>query len=124
MEITKHILEDSIAIAKAQGAVRIREIHLALGAFCGLVPACIQMYMDVLAKGTMAEEVKIIAHSIPLRVECLDCHTVAQIDRHHIECPHCHSLRLKRLSGRECMIERLEVDIYGDQGLSSDHGVE
>ena len=82
------------------------------------------MYMDVLSQGTMAESVKIVSRSIPLRVECLDCHQIAQIDRRHIECPNCHSLRLKRLSGKECLIERLEVDVNGDQGLSPDHGVE
>lgn len=82
------------------------------------------MYLDVLAKDTIAEGAEICVRTIPLRVECLDCHTIAEIDRHHIECPKCHGLHLKRLSGGECMIESLEVDEDGNQSISSDHGVE
>ena len=99
LEITQHILADSIREAERHGAKAIREIRLAIGPFSGFVPECIQMYMDVLAEGTIA-----------LRVLCQDCGETSQIDRTHIECPHCHGLNLKRLSGNECMIESLEVD--------------
>ncbi|WP_075876509.1 hydrogenase maturation nickel metallochaperone HypA [Merdibacter massiliensis] len=124
LEITKHILDVSIQEAKVHHAQKITKIHLALGPFSGFVPECIQMYLDVLAKDTIAEGAEICVRTIPLRVECLDCHTIAEIDRHHIECPKCHGLHLKRLSGGECMIESLEVDEDGNQSISSDHGVE
>lgn len=114
MEITKHILQDSIRIAQAHKGKRITEIRLAIGPFSGFVAECIQMYLDVLAVGTIAQGAVIKARFVPLRVECLDCHRVSQIDRTHIECPHCHSLRLRRLSGNECMIESLEVEEDGD----------
>lgn len=68
------------------------------------------MYMDVLAEGTIAQGARIKTRIIPLRVLCQDCGETSQIDRTHIECPHCHGLNLKRLSGNECMIESLEVD--------------
>lgn len=110
LEITQHILADSIREAERHGAKAIREIRLAIGPFSGFVPECIQMYMDVLAEGTIAQGVRIKTRIIPLRVLCQDCGETAQIDRTHIECPHCHGLNLKRLSGNECMIESLEVD--------------
>ena len=48
LEITQHILADSIREAERHGAKAIREIRLAIGPFSGFVPECIQMYMDVL----------------------------------------------------------------------------
>ena len=110
LEITQHILADSIREAERHGAKAIREIRLAIGPFSGFVPECIQMYMDVLAEGTIAQGARIKTRIIPLRVLCQDCGETSQIDRTHIECPHCHGLTLKRLSGNECMIESLEVD--------------
>ena len=110
LEITQHILADSIREAERHGAKAIREIRLAIGPFSGFVPECIQMYMDVLAEGTIAQGVRIKTRIIPLRVLCQDCGETSQIDRTHIECPYCHGLNLKRLSGNECMIESLEVD--------------
>ena len=40
----------SLKAAQEQGASRIRAIRLSIGPFCGIVPECIQIYLDVLAK--------------------------------------------------------------------------
>lgn len=110
MEITTHILQDVLKIAKENDAKKVTSIHLALGPFCGFVPECIQMYMDVISQDTLCQGVKIITHFIPLKVRCLDCGKESEIDSHHIECPYCHGISLKRLSGKECMIESIEVE--------------
>ena len=124
LSITQHILDWALKEAKKLDAVRIRRIHLVLGPFCGIVPQCVQMYMELLAEGTIAEGVVIDADTLPLKVLCRDCGRESQITRRHIACPFCGSLRLKILSGKECLIDSLEVDTDGDQGPSSDHGME
>lgn len=111
LSITQSILEISLKAAAEQHATRIRAIRLKLGAFSGVVPECVQMYLDVLAKGTAAEGAKIEAVTVPLRVECRACGTISQIDRRHIACPACGSVDLHRLSGREFLVDSLEVDV-------------
>lgn len=110
LTITQSILDLSLKAAQQQGATRIRTIRLKMGPFSGVIPECVQMYLDVLAQGTPAEGAKIEAVTLPLRVACRDCGRESEITREHIQCPHCGSLRLKRLSGRECMVDSLEVD--------------
>ncbi len=110
LSITQSILDISLQAAEKQNASRIRVIRLQLGPFCGVVPECVQMYLDVLAKGTIAEGARIEVIEVPLRVQCLDCGRESDIDRRHIQCPACGSIRLKRLSGREFLVDSLEVD--------------
>ena len=110
LAVTEHILDIALKAAKEQNAVRIRAIRLCLGPFAGIVPECVQMYLDVLAKGTPAEGAKIKVTTVPLKVRCRDCGREGEIDRAHIACPFCGSLRLQRLSGREFLVESLEVD--------------
>lgn len=110
LSITQGILNISLQAAAEQHASRIREIRLRMGPFSGVVPECVQMYLDVLAKGTPAEDAKIKVTTVPLKVLCRDCGREGEIDRAHIACPYCGSLRLKRLSGNEFMVESLEVD--------------
>lgn len=110
MDITQHILQDVLKTAQDHQAKKITEITLALGPFCGFVPECIQMYMDVIAQDTIAQGVQIQVKEMPLKVLCNTCHQVSKIDRKHIECPHCHSIDLKRLSGKECVIESIKVE--------------
>lgn len=110
LAITQSILTISLRAAEEQHARRIRAIRLKLGAFSGVVPECVQLYLDVLAKGTIAEGARIEAERLPLRVRCNDCGQVSEIDRRHIACPACGSANLHRLSGREFLVDSLEVD--------------
>lgn len=110
LSITQSILNISLQAAAQQNASHIREIRLRMGPFSGVVPECVQMYLDVLAKGTPAEGAKIKVTTVPLEVLCRDCGRESEIERTHIACPHCGSMRLKRLSGKEFMVESLEVD--------------
>ena len=50
LEITQHILADSIREAERHGAKAIREIRLAIGPFSGFVPAVHPDVHDVLAE--------------------------------------------------------------------------
>lgn len=109
LSITEHILKYSVEEAKKQNASRILTIRLRIGSFSGIVPECIQMYCDLLAEGTIAEGVQIRATVIPTKVCCRECGKESEITPHSLCCPHCGSLKLKRLSGREFLIESLEV---------------
>ena len=124
LAVTEHILDIALKAAKEQNAVRIRSIRLCLGPFAGIVPECVQMYLDVLAKGTIAEGAAVEARMMPLKVLCRDCGRESEITRTHIACPFFGSLRLKTLSGKEFMVESLEVDTDGDQGASPGNGME
>ena len=51
LSITEHLLEDCLREAKRQNASRIRVIRLCIGELRGIVPDCIQIYLDMLATG-------------------------------------------------------------------------
>lgn len=114
LAVTQSILEYSLKEAEKRKAAKLKAIRLRMGPFTGLYPECIQMYLDVLAEGTIAEGARIEAEVLPLRVLCRDCEKESEITRKRIACPHCGSLRLKILSGKEFMIYSLEVEEDGD----------
>ena len=124
LSITEHLLEHCISEAKSRNASRIRVIRLCIGQLRGIVPDCIQIYLDMLSEGTVAEGARIEAEFLPVKVQCRDCGREGEITPHHLCCPHCGSLNLKLLSGKEFYIKSLEVDIDGDKSTASDHGLE
>ena len=75
LSITEHLLEDCIKSAKTQNAVRIRTIHLCIGQLRGIVPECIQLYLDMLSEGTIAQGAQIEAEFPPVKIRCRDCGT-------------------------------------------------
>ena len=101
------------------------------------MPDCIQIYLDMLAEGTIAEGARIESETLPVKVRCLNCGREGEITPHHLECSHCKSLRLKLLSGKEFYIKSLDIDIkeketertqeaniYGNKSTTSGHGME
>ena len=58
LSITQSILDISLQAAAQQNASHIREIRLRMGPFSGVVPECVQMYLDVLAKAPPPKEPK------------------------------------------------------------------
>lgn len=124
LSITEHLLDQCIREARAQGASRIRTIRLCIGQLKGIVPDCIQIYLDMLAEGTIAEGARIESETLPVRMHCMDCEKDGEITPHHLQCPHCGSMRLKLLSGKEFYIKSMEVDTDGDKDTTPDHGLE
>ena len=124
LSITEHLLADCIRNAEAQNASKIRVIHLCIGQLRGIVPDCIQIYLDMLSEGTIAEGARIEAEFPPVKVRCRDCQKEGEIIPHHLACPHCGSLRLKLLSGKEFYIKSMEVEIDGNNCTTSNHGLE
>lgn len=124
LSITEHLLDYCLKEAQKQGAVKIRVIRICVGRLKGIVPECIQVYLDMLSEGTIAEGARIEAHFLPVRVRCRDCGKEGEITPHSLKCPHCGSLRLQLLSGKEFYIKSMEVDTDGNKGTSSDYGLE
>lgn len=124
LSITEHLLDHCIREAKKRHAEKIRVIRLCIGQLNGLVPDCIQIYLDMLSEGTIAEGARIEAEFLPVKVRCRDCGLDGEITPHHLACPHCGSLRLQILSGKEFYIKSMEVDIDGDKSTAPDHGLE
>lgn len=124
LSITEHLLDHCIREAEAQNVSRIRTIRLCIGQLKGIVPDCIQIYLDMLSEGTIAEGAQIEAEFLPVKVLCRDCGKEGEITPHHLFCPHCGGLRLKILSGKEFYIKSMEVDINGNKSTASDYGLE
>ncbi len=124
LSITEHLLEDCIKSAREKNASKIRVIHLCIGQLRGIIPDCIQIYLDMLSEGTIAEGARIEAEYLPVKVLCRDCKKEGEISPGHLACPHCKSLKLKLLSGKEFYIKSMEVDIDGNQSTASDNGLE
>ena len=111
LAITQSILKIALDAAAGQHARRIRAIRLTLGPFSGVVPDCVQMYLDVLAKGTIAEGAKIEARTLPLRVQCRACGQISEIDRGTSPARRAAVRTCTGFSGREFLVESLEVDV-------------
>lgn len=110
LPVAQNILEIGLKHAREANAHKITKIHLVIGQFSSIIDDSILFYWDLISKGTLAEGSVITFKRIPAQFECLDCHATVDWDQIQGECPHCHSARLKLLTGTEFFIESIEVE--------------
>ena len=106
MDIMSIVLEH----ATEAGAARVKSINLTVGQLSGFVPECIELQMQILSKGTIAEGAGIAFNLPPASLHCRSCskdYNPRDID---VICPDCGSLQFDVLSGRECLVESIEVE--------------
>jgi len=110
LPVTEGILKTVLEAAKQAEAKRITEIYIKVGVLSGVVPACIQDYMDVIANGTAAEGARVIAEDAPIRILCRTCGAKSAVERGQKTCPACQSPDFKITAGWEVTVDRLRAE--------------
>jgi hydrogenase nickel incorporation protein HypA/HybF len=112
LQVTERILNIVLQHAAGQEVSRIVRIHLRVGALSDLEDEWIQHYFDYLSRGTLAEKAELAITRAPIVARCDACACSFEVKREALgsaTCPACGELRLALVSGREYLIENMEV---------------
>ncbi len=112
LSVTERILNVVLRHAAGHELSRIVRIHLRIGELSDLEDEWIQHYFDYLSRGTLAENAKLAITRAPIVVSCDACSRSFEVKRGELEsarCPDCGELRLALVSGREYVVENMEV---------------
>jgi hydrogenase nickel incorporation protein HypA/HybF len=102
------ILEEK---AREQRAVKVVRISLKVGMLAGVVPEFLQTAFDSYKLDTIAAEAVLEIISVPFRVKCRKCQSVAEKDDFVFICPACGSTELEVLEGTELLLDKLDLEV-------------
>lgn len=103
------IAESIIGILKEQTKGRVNSIKLKIGEMAGVVPSALEFSFQIASKGTMAEGAALYIEHVPITAKCDDCSKVFQIKGYCFECASCGGGNFKLITGRELLIEEIDV---------------
>ncbi len=110
LSITEEILRVSLENAYFERAKRILAIHIKIGEITGFNPESIQFYFSIISKGTIAENAELKMEVVPSSAKCLKCGKVYSIQERVLICPYCGDINSEILTGKDVIIETLEVE--------------
>jgi hydrogenase nickel incorporation protein HypA/HybF len=110
LAITQSMFEIVLKQAEQSNAKKVTKINLVIGELTGVVSDCIQFYMDIIAKGTVAEGVTVHVESVPATAKCLSCGKTFTVKEMEWKCPQCGEESLEVSGGKELFVESIEVD--------------
>jgi hydrogenase nickel incorporation protein HypA/HybF len=101
-------VQASINDGKLSG--KVKTIYLKVGKLTAVVPDYLTFMFSVLAEGGPLQGVKVQVQDVAVRGACSACGWEDVIDEPKFLCPRCDSGELQILSGRELLIEAVEVE--------------
>jgi hydrogenase nickel incorporation protein HypA/HybF len=112
LAVTKSILQLALDHAEKNGGKEVLSIYLIIGEMRNLEEDWIQRYFDHISAGTAAEHAVIKVKKVPIKFLCEECGTQFSGDLREdkkLLCPHCNSFEYDLVSGRELIVEKLEI---------------
>jgi hydrogenase nickel incorporation protein HypA/HybF len=106
------IAEDMFrVIEKALGCRReLCTVTLVLGPLSGVSGEALRFCFGEVASSRGFGRPELVIRRTPARIECSDCGLGYEAEDFYDGCPSCGSLNRRILSGRECMVESVEIE--------------
>ena len=114
LAVTEGILNIAVQHASRAGAVRVTGLNLVIGQLASIVDDSVQFYWDMISEGTICAGAQLHFERRPATLKCLDCDQAYALDGVLTDCPNCHSVRIKVMTGEEFFVESIEIEAASD----------
>ena len=95
--------------ARDSGATRIHELKMQIGAMSSVAAESLEFAFEVIRKGTMAEEARLVIEKVPLSAWCEPCGKEFQAEDYSLQCKDCGHVSNDIRHGRELALVSMEV---------------
>lgn len=103
------ILETVERVARKNGSSQIVAIRLQIGEFTCIQPDMLKFCLETLAEDTIAKGATVSIDRVKTRAVCNVCNAEFEVCDTEFKCPECSSSDIVLVSGRELLIESIEV---------------
>jgi hydrogenase nickel incorporation protein HypA/HybF len=112
LSVAQSILEIAVVKARVEGAARITNIRVVIGALTTYVDDSLRFYWDSIAEGTLAAGSTIEFVHRPGLLGCLSCDAQFSTTEADFQCPECGGLWTQPLDGEDCYVDAIDVDLH------------
>jgi len=110
LAITQSMLEIVLKQAEQAHAKKVTKINLVIGDMTGVVSDSVQFYLDILTKETIAEGAVVSFTMVPSQAKCRTCNQTFELKEFDWTCPNCQGNIIDVISGKELLVESIEVE--------------
>lgn len=108
--ITQQIIQIASDQAKENDALTIKRISLVVGEYSGFISDSIQMYFDIISKGTLCEGAVLEVENIKARWRCPACEIDFIRTPLSFACPECGQDAEPTAIGKEFYVKSIEIE--------------
>lgn len=110
LSITDSLLKTACEYAQKNRAKRVTTLNLVIGELSGVMDDSVQFYWDMISENTLCEKALLKFDKRKAIMHCGECSVEFEMDGELTPCPKCGSMNLKILSGREFLLDSIEIE--------------
>ncbi len=110
LSIAENILKIVESNISGYNFEKVKTINLKVGKLTAVVSTALVFAFEVLSSGTVFENAKINIREMPIKIICKVCKVEKEIENYHFVCPTCESENIEIISGRELLVEDVEIE--------------
>jgi hydrogenase nickel incorporation protein HypA/HybF len=110
MSVAKDIIDIVQQQVSQNSGGKVTWVKLKIGNLSGVVSDSLEFCFNVLKEGTPLDKAKLLVESVPVQGKCRDCGRTFNEDNYLFHCPHCNSIQVDILAGRELQVVEFEMD--------------
>lgn len=107
MSLAENILQIVEGAALDQGLQRVTEVRLEIGTLSGVEPEALRLCLEIVFKGSLAEEARVELIEIVGKGWCLSCQTEVTLHALYDPCPQCGKHPVQVTGGSEMRVKDL-----------------
>ncbi len=107
--VTQRILQIAVKTANENHASKVTKISLVVGEQSGFIGESIQMYFDILSRGTVAEGAEVIIRPVRYKLKCESCGNYFRRKNYSFICPRCGGNGIPSEVGKEFFVKNIEI---------------
>lgn len=97
----------------------VRRVRVRVGEMAGVVPDSLQMCFDAVIADTPYRSAVLDIEHVPMAGACADCGVDFAMAQPVFRCPNCHGVHVVLVTGRELLVNDVEVADGVSEGLPS-----
>ena len=110
LSITESLLKTACEYAEKNQAKRVTILNLVIGELSGVMDESVQFYWDMISENTVCEKALLKFDKKKALMHCEDCNSDFEMGGELNPCTECGSMNLKILSGREFLLDSIEIE--------------
>lgn len=110
LSLAQSIFEVTREATRAEGSARVTLVVLELGALGHVEPSALELALEAVFEGTVAEGARVQMRTVPGRGLCVPCGLQFEVSQRGEPCPHCGGYEWVTVAGEDLRLVELEVE--------------
>ncbi len=108
--IVQSLIQSCQEHVEENSATKVTQLFIKVGVMSGVEPYLLQEAFEAFKRETVCDSCKLHIDIQKVKIECLQCNTISELEKNEYLCPKCKSIEISILDGEDMFLMSLELE--------------